>query len=102
VNRLLNGLPPDGLLPCISSFNGFSIYRTNKFLNTYYDGRIRKDLIPDQNMKAHKMVTKSNLIYKKYVTVDGRFEDCEHRAFHIQARQNSGARIMISPEVIFY
>jgi hypothetical protein len=43
----------------------------------------------------------SKLVYKKYVTVDGRYEDCEHRAFHIQARQKSGARIMISPEVLF-
>ena len=101
VTTRLNKLPPGGLLPCISSFNGFSIYRTNKFLNTYYDGRIRKDLIPLKNMNAHSTVTNSKLVYKKYVTVDGRYEDCEHRAFHIQARQNSGARIMISPEIIF-
>ena len=101
VTALLNKLPPGGLLPCISSFNGFSIYRTNKFLNTYYDGRIRKDLIPAQNMAVHMKAANSKLVYKKYVTVDGRYEDCEHRAFHIQARQKSGARIMISPEIIF-
>jgi hypothetical protein len=101
VTALLNKLPPGSLLPCISSFNGFSIYRTNKFLNTYYDGRIRKDLIPPRNMEAHMKAANSKLVYKKYVTVDGRYEDCEHRAFHIQARQNSGARIMISPEIIF-
>jgi len=101
VTALLNKLPPGGLLPCISSFNGFSIYRTNKFLNTYYDGRIRKDLIPPKNMQAHMAITRSNLVYKKYPTVDGRYEDCEHRAFHIQANQNSGAKIMISPEVLF-
>jgi len=89
------------LLECMSSFNGFSIYRTNKFLNTYYDGRIRLDLIPKTNLNAHKSITKSHLVYKKYITVDGRYEDCEHRAFHIQARQNSGARIMISPDVLF-
>jgi hypothetical protein len=101
VTSLLEKLPPGKLLPCISSFNGFSIYKTNKFLNTYYDGRIRKDLIPPANMKAHMRAANSQLIYKKYVTVDGRYEDCEHRAFHIQARQKSGARIMISPEVLF-
>lgn len=89
------------LLECISSFNGFSLYRTSKFLKTYYDGRIRLDLIPKQNLDAHKNITKSNLVFKKYITVDGRHEDCEHRAFHIQARQNSGARIMISPEILF-
>jgi len=95
------------LLECISSFNGFSIYRTNKFLNTYYDGRIRLDLIPNINLEAHKKVTRSKLVYKQYfkpdgkINVDGRYEDCEHRYFHIQATQNSGARILISPEVLF-
>jgi len=89
------------LVECISSFNGFSLYRTSKFLNTYYDGRIRLDLVPKQNLDAHKNITKSKLVFKQYITVDGRHEDCEHRAFHIQARQKSGARIMISPEVLF-
>jgi hypothetical protein len=89
------------LVECISSFNGFSLYRTSKFLKTYYDGRIRLDLIPKANLDAHKNVTKSNLVFKKYITVDGRYEDCEHRAFHIQAINSSGARIMISPEVLF-
>jgi hypothetical protein len=95
------------LLECISSFNGFSIYRTNKFLNSYYDGRVRLDLIPKSNLEIHKNVTKSKLLFKQYfkpdgsINVDGRYEDCEHRAFHIQAMQNSGARIMISPDVIF-
>jgi hypothetical protein len=99
--RLLNSLPKDKLLACISSFNGFSIYKTPKFMNTYYDGRIRKDLIPSRNMVAHKAYAKSGLVYKKYVTSDCRYEDCEHRAFHIMARQNSAARIMITPEVLF-
>jgi hypothetical protein len=89
------------LLPCISSFNGFSIYRTNKFLKTYYDGRIRLDLVPAINLLAHSKAAGSKIVFKKYVTSDGRYEDCEHRAFHIQARQNSAARIMISPEVLF-
>jgi hypothetical protein len=95
------------LLECISSFNGFSLYRTSKFLNTYYDGRVRMDLVPKANMDAHKNVTKSKLVFKPYfkpdgnINVDSKYEDCEHRAFHIQARQNSGARIMITPDVIF-
>jgi hypothetical protein len=108
VDILLNKAKKENkLVECISSFNGFSIYRTSKFLNTYYDGRIRIDLIPKPNMDAHKNITKSKLVFKQYfkpdgtINVDGRYEDCEHRAFHIQARQNSGARIMISPDNLF-
>jgi len=102
VMHRLQQLGPGKLLSCISSFNGFSIYKTPKFLDTYYDGRIRLDLIPPKNMAAHSKFAQSTLVYKKYVTSDCRYEDCEHRAFHIMARQRSGARIMISPEVIFY
>jgi hypothetical protein len=95
------------LVECISSFNGFSLYRTSKFLNTYYDGRVRLDLVPKTNLDAHKNITKSKLVFKRYfkpdgnINVDGLYEDCEHRAFHIQACKNSGAKIMISPHVIF-
>lgn len=94
------------LLECISSFNGFSIYRTEKFTNTYYDGRIRLNLIPKEYLNAHKRVTNSGLVFKKYEcagypSIEGKYEDCEHRIFHILAKTNSGARIMISPHVIF-
>jgi hypothetical protein len=98
---LLNKLKPGELLRCISSFNGFSIYRTDKFLDTYYDGRVRIDLIPEKNMQAHMAVTGSKLKYDKFETLDGRYEDCEHRAFHILATKNSSAKIMISPEIVF-
>jgi len=98
----LKNLNPGELLSCISSFNGFSIYRTNKFLNTYYDGRVRTDLFPQSFIKTHAFAQKSKgLIYKDYGHVKGRYEDCEHRSFHQMARKNSGARIMISPEVLF-
>jgi hypothetical protein len=108
MDRLLkNAAKNNQLVKCISSFNGFSIYRTHKFLDTYYDGRVRLDIIPKVNLEAHKKITKSKLVFKQYfkpdgtVNVDGRYEYCEHIAFHIQARQNSGAKIMISPEVLF-
>jgi glycosyltransferase involved in cell wall biosynthesis len=101
VSHLLKNLPTNQLLPCISAFNGFSIYRTNNFLNTYYDGRVRLDIVPPKNLKSHMNASKSKLVFKKYVTVDGRYEDCEHRAFHIQATRNSHAKIRISPNVLF-
>ena len=101
IDKIMKNVPKDTLLPCLSAFNGFSIYRTNKFLNTYYDGRIRIDLLPINYINEQSRVTKSKIIYKKYHSVDGRYEDCEHRAFHLQAIKNSGARIMISPEILF-
>lgn len=102
VMNKLNSLKPGQLLPCISSFNGFSIYRTYKFLKTYYDGRVRIDLFPKEFIQTHAKAQKSRtIVYRDYGHIKGKFEDCEHRSFHQMARKNSGARIMISPEVLF-
>ena len=98
----LNSLKSGEIIECISSFNGFSIYRTNKFLDTYYDGRVRVDLFSKNEINTHAKAQNSRtIIYRDYGHIKGRFEDCEHRAFHQMARLNSGAKIMISPEVLF-
>ena len=102
VERKLKNLPVGELLPCISAFNGFSIYKVNKFSNCYYDGRVNINLIPRHYMLAHMKAAQSKLLFKKYVTVDGRYEDCEHRAFHVQAINKNNAKIMISPDVLFF
>ena len=101
VTNKLNKLATGELLPCISSFNGFSIYRIKKFVNCFYDGKVRMDLVPREFLKAHILAANSPIIYKDYGHVKGRYEDCEHRAFHLQAINNNNAKIMISPEIIF-
>lgn len=101
ITNKLNKLKPGQLLRCISSFNGFAIYRTSKFLNTSYDGRIRIDLLPKHYIDAHMKAANSNMIFHDYGNVKGKYEDCEHRAFHIQAINNDNARIMITNEVLF-
>jgi hypothetical protein len=91
------------LLPCISSFNGFSIYRTNKFLNTYYDGRVRTDLFPKYLIQSHSNAQKSRgIVYRDYGHIKGKYEDCEHRSFHQMARKNSNAKIRICKGILFY
>jgi hypothetical protein len=101
--KILNSLKPGQLVACISSFNGFSIYKTHKFLDTYYDGRVRSDLFSKKNLDSHARAQKSRvLVYRDYGHIKGRHEDCEHRSFHQMARKRSGARIMISPEIVFY
>ena len=102
IMKKLSDLKKGELLPCISSFNGFSIYRTKSFLNTYYDGRVRSDLFPKEYINSHLAAQKSRtLVYRDYGHIKGRYEDCEHRAFHQMARQKSGAKIRISPEILF-
>jgi hypothetical protein len=101
ITRKLDNLGEGELLKCISSFNGFSIYRTNKFLNTRYDGNIRLDLIPIDYIKAHAKVANSGLVFPDFGHVKADKEDCEHRAFHVQAINNDNARIRITNDVLF-
>jgi hypothetical protein len=101
VTKLLNKLKSGQLLPCISAFNGFAIYRTHKFHNCWYDGRVRLDLIPKHFILKHIKATNSPIIFKNYGNVNGYYEDCEHRSFHLQAINKNNAKIMISPDIIF-
>ena len=94
LKSIMKRTPKNALIPCLSAFNGFAIYRTNKFLNCYYDGRFRLDYIPKKllrlNMrKAGRMIFSQNK------------EDCEHRFFHFSAIYKNNARIRISPLCFF-
>jgi hypothetical protein len=103
IENIMRTTPADKYVKCSSAFNGFAIYRTNKFLNCSYDGRIRLDLIPQNYLKRNMEVNKSPIVYKSScgIGVNAKFEDCEHRAFHMQAINTNGARIRISPEILF-
>lgn len=101
IMKKLQNLPKDQLLSCISSFNGFSIYRTEKFINCKYDGKLRFDIIPPKFLQKHAEVARSNILLYDYGNVNGKYEDCEHRSFHASAITNSNAKIKISPEILF-
>jgi hypothetical protein len=101
VTERLQQLKPGELLPCISAFNGFAIYRTSQFKNCWYDGRVRADLLPKHKLMEHQKAANSFILFKDYGNVNGLFEDCEHRAFHLQGIRKNNAKIRISPEILF-
>ena len=101
IMKKLQELPQGKLLKCISSFNGFSIYRSEKFIDSYYDGRLRFDIIPEKFIKTHAIAARSNIILHDYGHIKGKYEDCEHRSFHAIAITKTDAKIRISPEVLF-
>ena len=102
VDNNLKNLKNGELLSCISSFNGFSIYRTSKFLNTCYDGRVRMDLLPKKYLVSHMIAANSRIVFKDFGHIKGKHEDCEHRAFHMKAINNDEAKIMITKDVLFF
>jgi len=87
--------PKHALLSCISAFNGFGLYRTEKFIRSKYEWNVHATLA---------IYPKSEIdIMSRHVWSDpiARHDDCEHRYFHIRASQLNGARICISPLCLF-
>jgi hypothetical protein len=103
ITKKLNNLEKNQLLTCLSAFNGFSIYKTPKFLNCNYDGRLRLDLLPMKMIKLNEKVINDKLqfIYNKEGCENTIYEDCEHRSFHLQAIKKNNAKICISPHILF-
>lgn len=85
---------PDELIPVYSAFNGFAIYRTEKFINCTYNSEIDITLFPIEIIMKHQTITDSKII-------DIFEDDCEHRHFHLDAIYNYNAKIRISTKSVF-
>lgn len=82
------------LIPVYSAFNGFAIYKTEKFLNCNYSADINLSLFPPESIKKQEELTGQSIIsIKKY--------DCEHRNFHLEAIKKNNALIRISTKSVF-
>lgn len=101
VNSLLGNLPKGKLLPCISAFNGFAIYRLSKIINCKYEGMLNLNKIPKEYISSHGEKVKSKLAFHNLGHIDPAKEDCEHRMFHIDMSLKNNAQIRISPEKLF-
>ena len=100
IDKLIN-TPSDKLVECRSAFNGFAVYKTDKFINCVYDWRI-----PLKYMSLEDLFENQRLLGYPYsispLDIQTNEPDCEHRSFHMMATHKNGARIRISPERMFW
>jgi len=99
INRLAQ-LPKNELLECQSAFNGFAIYKTDPFLKCRYDWRMPKQYMSIRELRQNQKALGNR---NSFSPLDQQTDepDCEHRAFHMSAIANYGARVRISPEYAF-
>lgn len=100
----LSKLTENELLPCLSAFNGFGIYRTSIFIDSHYDSSIKKtlDMFSKEQIEYCEKASQCKLtIDTTYHPIIHPTTDCEHRAFHLSAIKEKGARIRISPRKLF-
>lgn len=100
IQNKLKNTPKDKLVQCASAFGGFSIYRTNKFINCNYDGRLRLDMLPKKYVRKNIRAVNTPLCFTN--SEGSVHEDCEHKSFHLEAIKKNNARIRISPEILFF
>ena len=85
---------PDKLIQVYSSFNGFSIYKMEKFIDCSYSSEINIKLFPLDLLK-NQVDMFNNKMTLNFTC------DCEHRHFHLQAIKKNDARIMICFHSLF-
>ena len=66
-------------IPVYSSYNGFAVYKTDKFLNCSYSSNIDIRLFP-KNLLPPQIINKFT-------------NDCEHRKFHLEAIKKKFAKV---------
>ena len=85
---------PNDLMPVYSAFNGFSIYKTDKFLDCNYSSNIDLSLFPINSLEKQQQLTRC-------IIINAMGGDCEHRHFHLEAIKKNNARIRISTKYVF-
>jgi hypothetical protein len=99
LHNKLNNLNKDDLLEVYSAFNGFGIYRANKFFGIRYDGFIQRYY---SNEDLVKMINYFKNNYNLDTDVsENATENCEHIGFHLNAIRKNNARIRMTKDRIF-
>jgi hypothetical protein len=86
---------PTRLIPVYSAFNGFAIYKADRFTDCTYTPVIDLSLFPPGSVEKQINLIPRNQLLNLFTT------DCEHRHFHLEAIQKHGARIRIYPKSVF-
>jgi len=98
ITNLLRNCSSNKYVSCLSSFNGFAIYKTSYFINGIYSDKTIDNLkyIPNKKINSNLKIM-NNKIKPKLIIVD-----CEHKIFHYEAVLKNKARLKISPNILFY
>lgn len=82
-----------------SAFNGFALYKWPMFAGLRYDGRKQCLFEPALLQTAVDNIEAQFALHG--VTAIVADENCEHNVFHVTARQQRNATIVISPNILF-
>jgi len=84
-------------MQCLSAFNGFAIYKTEKFKNILYDGiyqNIKSLITDDERLKTLNYI--KNKMDENLTLNEKKTECCEHIFYHLSAIKKNNCIIKIS------
>lgn len=84
-----------------SAFNGFAIYKMNKFKNIKYDGKTQYYFDNNKINSLVKYLNENVKTKRRHIFLKNIRENCEHIGFHINAIRKNNARIYITKDVLF-
>lgn len=98
--NIINNRNNEELFECFSAFNGFSIYRTSKFVDCYYDGYNKNisEFISKDQINLMIETLKRDLNDDTIERINCKVEISEHVYYHLSAIRKNNARIRISNE----
>lgn len=101
IQRKLKDNPEKTSIEVLSAFNGFAIYKTNRFTGIRYDGT--KSKFMQQEFFSRETLQNSLNAYKKSVSnLNLKFhqndhkEHCEHLFYHLSAKRKNNVKIKVS------
>lgn len=83
-------------IECDSAFNGFGLYKYNKFRDCFY-----KSIIENMNIFDLDKLTNITTKYNMIPIIKNDIYDCEHRYFHLSAKNKNNAKIVICKNYLF-
>jgi GR25 family glycosyltransferase involved in LPS biosynthesis/tetratricopeptide (TPR) repeat protein len=92
IKEKLNNLSENELLDVYSAFNGFAIYRIEKFINCDYECNFKNNV----SYFTETVIKNNEKILNKVINND-LVVDCEHRHFHLDAIKKYDAKIRVTP-----
>jgi hypothetical protein len=100
ITNELKNMEDDKLFECYSAFNGFAIYKTDKFKNCVYNGLYKNitKLITDNDRQ--NTIIFLNKIFSNVTIHKSYTQHCEHIYYHLTAIKMNNAKIRISKKII--
>jgi hypothetical protein len=83
-------------IECDSAFNGFGIYKYNMFRHCSY-----KSIVDDLSIFDVDKLTNVSKKYNMKPIMKPNIYDCEHRYFHLTAKKNNNAKLLIYKKCLF-